>query len=190
MDGEKRMAITYTNCRGNLYFLHSKKTKNGNLRYHFSKEEVGNLVDDLPEGYEIYEDPNGKVSLRRKQVKLIHDEELKVIEEGMKAHCEIKDFKLDVKKDVVSIYTKPDVSISLEDLFPGVSASILTPFINYETEMRFKLVDKKDRTFVVERYCFLGGIEDWMELESSNDLKALVEEYVQHIGQDSMYDLF
>jgi hypothetical protein len=178
------MSITYTNFRGDLYYLHSRKTKKGNTTFQFSKKIGGDLVDDLPEGYEVYETPNGKVFLRKVLKKSIHPEEIKIIEDGVKNHCSIKKFKLDITKDMVYIYTPIDIP------FPNVGTLTLDKHLDYETVMRFRLLDEDERNFMVERYCFIGGIDDWIELESSKSLEELAEEYVPHIGQESIYDLF
>ena len=55
--------------------------------------------------------------------------------------------------------------------------------------MRFKLIDKQNRHFAVERFCYLNEIEDWIDLDSSENLQELAKEYVQHIGQESFFDL-
>ena len=41
------------------------KTRTGNPRYWFSRRNEGDLVDSIPEGYEIYENPDALVFLRK-----------------------------------------------------------------------------------------------------------------------------
>lgn len=189
------MTITYTNYLGDTYYLHSRVTKKGNTSYHFSKKkEDAVTLEQIPTGYEIYEEPGGKVYLRKTSKKLIYNEEIQVIEDGMKKYCPIKDYKLDIKKDIVYIYTVSD-SIdatfdSITEIIPFVNRQSVDKYKDYETVMRFCLIDKKSRTFEVERFCFLGGIDDWMGLDESEDLEELVKNYVQHIGQQSFYELF
>lgn len=181
------MALTYTNFRGDMYYLHIRKTKKGNDTYYFSKKGKGNLVDKLPDGYEIYEEPNGKVYLRKQLKRLFTDEEINVIKDGMDQHCPIQDFKLDIKKEFIYIYT---VSNSLED--SPFEQSLFTDeqkYKNYETVMRFQLIDSGERRFEVQRYNFLGSIDDWIELGDSTNLQSLVAEYVSHIGKESFYEL-
>ncbi|QHS21822.1 hypothetical protein GWK91_02170 [Virgibacillus sp. MSP4-1] len=186
------MAITYQNFRGDTYYLHSRKTKKGNTTYHFSKKSEGADVEVIPEGYEIYENPNGKVALRKKQKPLIFDDEIEIIDNGMKKFCPIKDYKLDTKKDTVYIYTefqKEKLGELLGSFFADKKEE-MNRFKEYETVMRFRLVDKEDRIFEVERFCFIGSIDDWIMVDGSDDLRELVEENVQHIGEDSFYELF
>jgi hypothetical protein len=107
------MTVSFKNFRGEIYYLHSKLTKKGNTSCHFSKKAEGAAeMEKVPDGFEIYEDPNGKVYLKRKTKPYILRDEIRMVEEGMKTHSFIKDFKLDIKKDVIYIYT---VEGSFED---------------------------------------------------------------------------
>lgn len=60
------MTVQYTNKSNQTYHLHKKITSRGNFRYYFSKEQKNNLADKIPDHYEIYENPNGQVFLRKK----------------------------------------------------------------------------------------------------------------------------
>ena len=42
---------------------------------------------------------------------------------------------------------------------------------NYTAMLRFCLIDKKHRTFMAERLCFRGAINDWIILGGPDDLK-------------------
>ncbi|MBA2175404.1 hypothetical protein H0266_10910 [Halobacillus locisalis] len=72
------MALKYRSFRGDVYYLQSKKTKKGNTTYFASKKKTGAGadMDELPDGYEIYEDPSGKVFVRRELKVLFHDDEI------------------------------------------------------------------------------------------------------------------
>ncbi len=59
------MTVTYTNRKGRKYYLHRGVTKTGKPRYYFSRKEKGELVDEIPTGYEINESVNGIVSLAK-----------------------------------------------------------------------------------------------------------------------------
>lgn len=59
----------------------------------------------------------------------------------------------------------------------------------YVKMMRFVLVDEDERLFHVERWCFLGGIGDWMFLDGPAALPKLVGKYVKHLGTESFFDL-
>lgn len=110
------------------------------------------------------------------------------------------DFIVDVKKDALTVYT-PDLDAeTLSDLAVSfglprvevpteVSAKLFKPIQKYSPMMRFLLRDKKGRQFTVERYCFLGGIEDWIYVNGPADLKRLANKYYRHLDEGSFYDL-
>ena len=58
--------MTYTNGSGVRYYVHVAKTKTGRDRFYVSTKAAGTLAHQIPTGYEIYENPNGRVFLRRK----------------------------------------------------------------------------------------------------------------------------
>ena len=78
------MPVMYTNKKGKMFYLHCGTTKTGKPKYYFSMIREGTLVDTVPDDYEIYENPNAQVFLRRIQPKIITDDEFAVVEKGMK----------------------------------------------------------------------------------------------------------
>ena len=73
------MPITHTNAKGKTYYLHQGTTKTGKPTYHFSMQSEGSLAASIPEGFEIYENPNAQVFLRKIPPKLITEEERQVV---------------------------------------------------------------------------------------------------------------
>ena len=73
------MTITYTNRSLQTYYLHQGTTKTGKPKYFFSKKSEGNLVEQIPDGFEIYENPNAQVFLRRIPKKIVTDTEVQVV---------------------------------------------------------------------------------------------------------------
>lgn len=51
-------------------------------------------------------------------------------------------------------------------------------------------MDKAKREFEVRRYCFLGSIDDWIGIGKTGALPELVETYVQHLGEESNFELY
>jgi hypothetical protein len=105
------MAITHINRKQQTYYLHQGKTKTGKPRYFFSIKAEGDLVEAIPEGYEIYENPNAQVFLRKIPPQLITDEELAIVDKGLKKYAKVDHYLVDVKKQIISIYT-PDQNVS------------------------------------------------------------------------------
>ena len=192
------MAVTYVNRKGQTYYLHQGITKTGKPKYFLAQRSEGELVDSIPEGFEIYENPNAQVFLRRIRPKLITDAEIDVVRKGMEKYCpQVQHYQIDVKEHVISIFlSDQDVDVLSELLAFSPKAretdipSLLNRFTTYSPMLRFVLVDEKRRRFVTQRYCFLGSIDDWIEIGKPGKLASLVKTYVRHLGQESYYDLY
>jgi hypothetical protein len=57
--------ITHTNAKGQTFALYQGTTKTGKPKYYFAMRSEGTLAKAIPAGYEIYENPNAQVFLRR-----------------------------------------------------------------------------------------------------------------------------
>src|SRR5919197_557994 len=97
--------ITHTNAKGQTFTLHQGTTKTGKPKYYFAMQGEGTLAQAIPAGYEIYENPNAQVFLRRIPPRIITDEERRIVEEGMRTYATVKDSKVDVKGNAILIYT-------------------------------------------------------------------------------------
>ena len=191
------MTVTHTNRKGKIYYLHQGMTKKGNPKYFFALRDEGDLVDIIPPGYEIHESPNAQVFLRRKRDPIITDEEVATVETGMQEYCRLERFIIDVKKNAIIIYTPDqDVDLLVDTLDslrqPGgrSAKAVVEKLLTYSPMLQFVLVDKEQRLFETQRYSFLGSIDDWMTIDYEDKLPKLVKTYVQHLGQDSFYELY
>lgn len=190
------MTLQYTNYKGETYYLHKGMGKKGGSQYFFSRKEAGTPMKSIPEGYEIYEDPNGRVFLRKTVPPKISQEELSAVENSIQHYARIKDYKIDVKGKAITIYL-PDLEIdelrTCFDSFVLVNHSLLDEslknILNYSPIMRFILTDEKKREFRVERAGFAGPDDEWLLLEDGNNLQKLAKKYCRHLGKDSFYDL-
>lgn len=160
------MPIKYTNRRSKTYYLHQGKTRVGKPMYFFSLDAEGALVNEIPEGYEIYENPHGQVFLRKRVSRLVTDQEIATVENGMRKFSRGDLYKISATKNIVTAHT------------------------NGQPMMRFILVDIENRKFVAQRYCFRGAIDDWIDISGRDSLENLTGKYLKHLGQDSFYELF
>ena len=192
------MAITHVNAKGKTYYLHQGTTKTGKPKYHFSPKSEGNLVEAIPEGYEIYEHPNAQVFLRQIQPKLITNAERQVVENGMQKHSGVSHYKIDVKGKEILIYTAAQNMGALNailHIFPGAAdkraqvMEVLNQSAHYTPVMKFELIDETKRLFATQRYCYRGSIDGWIYVGSSGELSLLVRRYVKHIDKESFYEL-
>lgn len=60
-----RMGFSYTNSRGQTYWLHSRKAKSGATLFFFSKKKEGSI--DLPEGFEVIENERTGLPMVKKK---------------------------------------------------------------------------------------------------------------------------
>jgi hypothetical protein len=190
--------FSYTNSKKKVYFLHQKINKKGSINYYFSPKNEGNLVKEIPEGYEVWENPVGsQVFLRKQEMRLITKEEEKEIESALKKWCPVY-AKFDIRGRQIIIYGSNAEKgfSSLKKLLPGFA--IPDDFVKFAKErivymplLRFTLSDSIKRTFSTERWCFIGSIDDWMFLFEYDDgsLRELCEDLFPHLGQESFYDI-
>jgi hypothetical protein len=191
------MKIKYTNYKGETYYLHKGTGKKGSSQYFFSKKEVGPPVKSIPKNYEIYENPNGRVLLRKIVPIKISQEEVSVVENSIQQYAKLKDYKIDIKGKAITIYLPDQEVDDLRSCFDSllfVNHSLLDNkslknILTYFPMMRFILTDKKERKFRVERAGFIDPDDDWSLLEGPNDLQKLAKKYCRHLGKDSFYDL-
>ena len=164
------MAVKHVNRKGQTFYLHETKTKTGKPKYFFSMKGDGKLVESIPEGYEVYENPDAQVFLRKELPRLIADEEIAIVSEGLRKNARDRRCMADVRERHIVVYYSERGDL-------------------YQKVLRFTLIDEDRRSFAAERWCFLGSIDDWIPLSDSGDLSKLVRRYGPHIGKDSFYEL-
>jgi len=189
------MVLTYENRKGDTYYLHQGLTKKGNPRYVFSKQKEDRVLQVIPRGYEIYENPNGLVFLRRIQPKIFSDEEIAIVENGIRDYADLEFYKVDVKGNAIIIYLPlQDVGAIKEVISqstlktPAEINHILQSMITFAPEMQLILTDKEKRLFSLKRYCY-RGFGSWIILETSSDLESLAKKYFKHLEKESFFDL-
>jgi hypothetical protein len=185
------MPVTYTNRKGQTYYLHAGTTRRGKARYWFSTRTEGDLVDSIPEGYEIYENPEAQVFLRRIVPQLVSPLEIATVKKGLERYAPGENCIVDVKGEDIIVNHAERVTLDLGEVSLGFRE--LPPFYrNYVKVMRFTLVDAEARTFRVQRWCFRGSIDKWIDLwfsGSRGNLSELVKKFCPHIGKESFYEL-
>ena len=194
------MAVTYTNRKGRTYYLHQGVTKTGKPRYYFSRDEGGNLIDKIPEGYEISESVNGIVSLAKKRPKKILSAEVEIIEAALKRHKKSRDYRVNVRSEEIEIYER--VGPNPTELFAGLSSELFASRIEKRLEeeeriysqftliLRFILYDEHERHFGVKRMCYLGSVDDWIDIGYGGSLGKVVEKIIPLLGTERYFDLY
>ena len=162
------MVVTHVNRKRDTYFLHEGKTKTGKPKYYFSKDSEGDVLHAIPDGYEVYENPNAQVFLRKKSPQIVTNEEIEVVRAGLRKCAPSQRCIVDVKGEHIVVYEAQG----------GY----------FHQMLRFSLRDEKTRRFSVDRWCFRGGIDDWFPL-GGGELSKVVEKYCRHIGKESFFEL-
>jgi len=188
------VSVQHTARTGKTYYLHEKETAAGKHRYFFSLQSEGRMVSTIPEGYEIFENVNGQVFLRQKSPQVILPDELAAVETALRKHGESWRFRAEVKKNTITVYQADDLSgldkLAAEFGRRPLAGAEKARFANYMAYLRFTLVDKKGRTFITERFCFRGSVDDWIHIGGPGSLTTQVNKFVKHLGQESFYELF
>ena len=190
------MPVSYTNCRDQIYFLHEGKTKTGKLRYWASQKAEGDLLESIPEGYEIYERPGGMVFVRKIQKTPILPHELQCVQEQL-ASLNAKEYDF-----FISIF-----GTNVRALSAGQQAIIERSRTRYQAEvqrneiivyevscqgksiMKFVLHNKETREYLAYRWYFRGS-EGWMSIGSRGQLQDLACEYCPALGTDEFFELW
>ncbi len=183
------MPVQYTNRKGQTYYLHRGTGKSGQSTYYFSMKTAGSLADSIPQGYEIYENPNALVYLRKIQPRLITEEEVNLVKKGVERFSILEEYQIHVKKNMILVYT-PDQDVNgLLELFSSIptvsrvdAKGVLARTLSYSPELRFVLIDQENRIFQTERYCYLGSVDDWIEIGDPDSLAKLVKKYIRNLG--------
>jgi hypothetical protein len=189
--------IQYLNRKGDTYFLHESKTRTGKLKWFFSKKTEGKLAEAIPAGYEIYENHNAQIFLRTIVPMLVTKEEIETVENGVRKFAKLPYFLVEAKSDHIIVFIanqqggflEESVASRFEITDPEKLYTAMQGYLTYLPMMRFSLVDEKRRRFAVERWCFLGSIDDWFPVKGSGDLSTLVKKFAPHLGDESFYDL-
>ncbi len=198
------MAYQHCNRRGDVYLLQSGKTKSGKPRYYFGRKLTGEPVPEIPTGYEVFESPErGQVYLRRRRPTSIVPVEREIVAEGLRRLSSAEQFIVEVEDDCLVVYL-PTKSVDevnkLVCLLAGPDALQVPRYREARDQvvreslhakaMRFELLDDDRRLFHVERWCSCSWHDGWMHLAGPASLSDLVEEYAEHLGEESFFELF
>ena len=190
--------FSHTNSKKQVYFLHQKITKKGSTSYYCSQKSEGELVKEIPDGYEVWENPvNCQVYLRKREEIFITKEEETELKNAITKWCPIR-AKFDIRGRQIIVYgyeADTEGYSLLTALLPEFAisdfAKLLQTHVTYAPLLRFTLTDSHKRIFSPERWCFRGYIDDWISLcdHRSDSLHRLCQKLLPHLGQKSFYDI-
>jgi len=89
------MTFSHTNRKGRTFYLHATRTKTDRLRY-IPKLTPAGALETVPDGYEVVENVNGRVSVRKARPReiLLFEEQLVL---AALERLELSDYRLEVR---------------------------------------------------------------------------------------------
>ena len=197
------MPVSYTNRKGLTYTLYRGQTRTGKPRYYFGRTDQGQgePVTELPPGFTISESVNGMVSLVKDRPSLIQPEEVAAVEAAVQQHPEARRYRVVSKHDRIEIYEQvgPDFDELLGELQTvGLPRPVLAERLQaleerharYTPVLRFILLEPRRRRFGVQRMCYLGSIDGWLELGQTGPVAQLARALIPTLGTDQFYELW
>jgi hypothetical protein len=192
------MPVTYTNRKGIPFYLCQGATKTGKPRYFFAREVKGEPVEQIPAGYTITESVNGIVSLSKTQASQLREGEINDVKAAVARHPKRSRYRINVRPKRIEIYEAvgPDAETlmaSLGDLIPmmpGMADRVsveMDRYTQYAPVLRFTLIDAEQRTFEAERMCYLGSIDDFINI-GYGPLEPMASDRIATLGTDEFFE--
>lgn len=190
--------MNHVNRKGDVYYVFQGVTKTGKPKYYVSlktKSDAGQQIDSLPDGFELYEDPiDARVIIRKKQPSDVHDFELEFVRDRLGTEAPKVMTRVKIQGRSIVIYESPNIghfdAISKRmGGLPNFAIREMQSTSQMSPAFRFKLIEKHERVFEAQRFCFRGGVDDWISLHDEGSLDELCQRYLKHMGKESFYEL-
>lgn len=194
-------AVSYTNRRGDTYFLHRGLTKTGKPRYFMAKTVGPGAQREMPVGYEFCESVNAIVSVRRQSssVGLVSEADLTISRQELARHPRLHRYVVERHKDELVIYEPMGIPSEQElrqmcQLYGRDMESIqrrvetMLPRVRYTPVMKFLPNQMSHGEYLAYRWLSRGE-GGWMLL-SSKPLRELCQAYFSAIGTDRFFELY
>lgn len=189
------MAFTYTNRQGDKHYFKKTATKKGGYRYYITKKEDDiDLIDEVPDGFEVTELPyEGKVVIRKIIPTAITTEEANIIRKAMERHSPVKDFLVRIEGEAIEIHIS-QFSHYHDEWYPTHEEAMkeygenISRWKRYDWILSFVMVDETLRVWAVIRKANVQY--PYVEIERSTGLEVLAEKYCFHVGRASLIDFW
>jgi hypothetical protein len=191
--------VSYTNRKGQVYYLHAGQTKTGKRRYFVAKTIGAGVLAELPAGFEIVESINAVVSVRRidPSARKIPETDLARVRAELAKHPRLRRYRADVVKGEIIVF-EPIGGLS-DELARHLKASFqMTPFqleqhrpeldksTHYSPVLRFASIDGQ---YAVFRMTYRGD-GGWSWALAHGPLGSLAPKYLNTLGTSAFFDLY
>lgn len=192
------MPVSYTNRRGDTYYLHVGKTKTGKPRYFVARTIGDGALDKLPAGFEIVESINAVVSTRRidPNAKTIPDQDLERVRAELAKHPHLRRHRAEAVKGEILVF-QPIGGMDDETASRILATFQMTPaqlaaqrarleeHVQYDPVLRFVPVNGG---YDVRRMTYTGR-GGWSYALDQGPIARLATKYVKKIGTDAFFEL-
>lgn len=140
----------------------------------------------MPPGFEFYEHPvDARIVLRKKPKSKITDDEVSIIDQGMKQPETVKDYLLDRDKESIFVYQTGHTEA---DIFCAKELCHLIQ--QYNAKLRFRKTDENNVSSAAllppEPLLHYG----WITLKTSPHLGDLAQKFCYHIDKGSLLEFW
>lgn len=192
------MPYSYTNRHGKTYYIRAVETKTGKYRYYLTTSDAyPNLIEFVPEGFEVVEHPeDAKVVIRRQKKIHTTPEEKELLKDIIEEFSGIKDFFIHAEESCLFVYHSQfnyvagqEPNLTREEAFEVWGGNI-EKWMRFFCSLRFILVDKEERLFQAEREVFVGFFNrTFYPIGEPMLLDDVAMKYGQHLGKESFFEI-
>jgi hypothetical protein len=188
-------ALSYTNRRGDRYYLHAGRTRTGKQRYFVAKTSGEGTLDAMPEGYEFTESINGVVSVRRidRHGPQAPKQHVEMVRAEMGRHGQLRYYRAESVRGEIVIF-EPSSGLTLEaehaSLFGfreiGSPLDRLAARTRYAPVLKFTPCGASGYSVHRMTHRGKGG---WSWPLANGPLAKLAGRFVGKIGTEAFFDL-
>ncbi|MFB6291215.1 MAG: hypothetical protein ABEJ25_05765 [Candidatus Bipolaricaulia bacterium] len=197
------MSVKYENEIGMEYVLQKPEGEDDPDSFFFSSHDVGEEVDEIPAGYEIYEDPENEPFLVPEGKNPVPEEEVTALENELEridhlneypGQCHVESFDNSIR--VYLLDQTPEAIVDVISALPEEGERILEEIsegnATYTANMKFDR-GKNGENYYVDRRVFSGiqkrDEEKWLYVASEESITEAASKYLPHLEQDSFFEL-
>jgi hypothetical protein len=191
--------VSYTNRKGQVYYLHAGKTRTGKPRYFVAKTIGAGALAELPAGFEIVENVNAVVSVRRidPRARKVPETDLAQVRAELAKHPRLRRYRADAVKGEIIVF-EPVGGLSDELARHLVASLQVIPFqleqhrseldkdTHYSPVLRFAPIDGE---YAVFRMTYRGD-GGWSWALDHGQLGSLVPKYLNKLGTSAFFELY
>ncbi len=197
------MSVKYKNEIGMEYTLQKPEGEEDPDSFFFSSHDAGEKVDELPSGYETYEDPEHEPFLVPEGKNPVPEEDITAVESELEeidhlnkypGHCHVESFDNSIR--VYLLDQTPEAIVDVISALPEEGERILEEIsegnVTYTANMKFDR-SKSGKKYYVDRRMFSGlpkrDEERWLFVAEEENITKAASKYLPHLEQDSFFEL-